>query len=129
MSLAYALSEFGATLGVGRLELPPQGHVSLQLPCGDRMTLEEVGQEVLLYQVIALPHLDAARSLALLQSSNLRRRPPHELTVQVGLRGEGADAQVVLLLRFDAQGLQASMLQAGLDLLERCRRDWLGLMN
>lgn len=129
MSLNYALAEFGAALGVGGLELPAQGHVSLQLSSGERLTLEEVDQEVLLYQVIDLPHLDAARCMALLQACNLRRRPAHEPCVQAGLRGDGADAQVVLLVRFDVQGLQASMLQAGLELLERCRRDWLGLIN
>lgn len=129
MSLSHALSEFGASLGVGRLELPAQGHVSLQLPCGDRLTLEEVGQELLLYQVIDFPHLDAARCMVLLQASNLRRRPAHEPGVQIGLRGDGADTQVVLLVRYGTQGLQVSVLQAGLDLLERCRRDWLDLMN
>lgn len=129
MSLSYALSEWAATLGVGALELPPQGHVSLQLSTGDRLTLEEAGDELLVYQVIDFPHLDGARCMALLQACNLRRRPAHEPAVQAGLRGDGADAQVVLLLRLQAHGLQASMLQAATDLLARCRRDWLALMN
>jgi len=129
MSLSYALSEFGAVLGVGAIDLPPQGSVSLQLSPGCRLTVEEVGEELLLYQTIETPHIDAARCMALLQACNLRRRAAHELCMQAGLRGEGADAQVLLLMRFDIQGLQASMLQAGLQMLEQCRRDWLGQMN
>jgi type III secretion system chaperone SycN len=129
MSLSFALSEFGALLGVGAIDLPTQGNVSLQLSPGCQLTLEEVDKELLLYQMIDVPHIDAARSMALLQACNLRRRAAHDPCVQAGLRGEGHDAQVMLLVRFDAQNVQASWLQAGLVLLDQCRRDWLGDMN
>lgn len=129
MSLSYALSEFGALLGVGVIDLPPQGSVSLQLLSGCRLTLEEADKELLFYQMIDVPHIDAARSMALLQACNMRRRPAQEPCVQAGLRGQGHDAQVMLLVRFDAQNVQASLLQGGLVLLDQCRRDWLGDMN
>lgn len=129
MSLSYALSEFGVMLGAGAVDLPAQGSVSLQLAPGRRLTLEESDEALLLYQLIDVPHIDAARCMALLQACNLRRRPAHEPCVQAGLRGQGHDAQVMLLVRFDVNNVQASMLQAGLALLDQCRLDWLGDMN
>ncbi len=127
MSLSYALSEFGAALGVGPLDLPPQGVVNLQLFPDCRLSIEEVDEDVLLYILMAVPHIDAATCLALLQACDVRRRLPHEPCVQAGLRGQGADAQLMLLLRYPAQGLQASQLQSGVALLDQCRRDWLGM--
>jgi hypothetical protein len=129
MSLSYALSEFGAALGVGPLDLPSQGAVNLQLFPDCRLSIEEVDEDVLLYILMAVPHIDAATCLALLQACDLRTRLPHEPCVQAGLRGQGADSQIMLLLRYPAQGLQASQLQSGVALLDQCRRDWLGMAH
>ncbi len=127
MGVRAALSEFGVAVGAGPIELAAQGVVNLQMGPGQRLALEEVDDDILLYLTVDVPHLDPARCLSLLQACDLHRRPAHEPCVQVGLKGQGADAQVVLLLRWPTAGLQASQLLAGLSLLEQCRRDWLGM--
>ena len=45
MSLAYALDEFGRTLGLGGLSLPPQGALHMALAGGQRrLSLEVAGR-------------------------------------------------------------------------------------
>ena len=129
MSLRYALSEWGASLGVGALDLPHQGGIHVQLTPDCRLSIEEVEDEVLVYLMVDMPHLDMARSLALLQACDVRGRPLHAPSVQAGLRGQGDQAQVMLLLRYRADGVQSSQLQSGLDMLLEHGRVWLGLAN
>ncbi len=129
MSASYALSEFGAALGLPGISLPPQGVVNIQLASGKRLSLEESGDEILIYLTVDLPHLDSARVLQLLQACDMRRRPAHEPCVQVGQIGHGADAQVLLLIRWPSGSVQASQLLGSMEIFERCQRDWLGLVN
>lgn len=129
MSASYALSEFGSALGLAGLSLPPQGVVNVQLATGKRLSLEESGDEILIHLTVDIPHLDNALVLQVLQACDLRRRPAHEPCVQVGQRGYGADAQLMLLIRWPSHSVQASQLLGSMEIFERCQRDWLGLVN
>ncbi len=129
MSAAYALSEFGASLGLGPLVLPAQGVLNMELAPGQTLSLESSGQELLMYTTLHVPHLDSARLLALLQSCDVRRRPPHEPCLQAGLRGEGADSQLSLLVRWPLEALQVSQLAQTMALFEQCKRQELGLAH
>jgi hypothetical protein len=128
LSLAYALDEFGRTLGLGGLSLPPQGALHMALAGGQRrLSLEAAGEELLLYMTVPVPHLDNAQVLQMLQECDLRRRPPHEPELQLARRGVGADAVLVLLVRWPQDRVQASGLHASVDLIERSLQQWLGL--
>lgn len=129
MGAAYALSEFGASLGLGPLVLPAQGVLNMQLAPGQTLSLESSGQELLMYTTLHVPHLDSARLLAVLQSCDVRRRAPHDPCLQVGQRGEGADTQLTLLVRWPLEALQASQLALTLALFEQCKRHELGLAH
>lgn len=128
MSLAYALEEFGRTLGLGGIELPAHGAVHMAISGGQRrLSLEASGQELLVYLTVPVPHLDNAQTLQMLQGCDVRRRPPHEPELQLARRGVGADAELVLLVRWPQDRVQASQLHASVDLMERSLQEWLGL--
>ena len=127
MSASFALDEFGRSLGVGELVLPQNGCVNIALGPQRRLSLEASGNEVLLYLSVELPHLDQAQILTMLQACDLRRRAPHEPGIQIGCRGSGADTQLLMLVRWPADRLQASQLHGSLELFERSLNEWLGL--
>ncbi len=127
MSAAYAIEEFGRTLGLGALDLPPQGAIHLAMGEQRRLSMEAAGGDLLLYMTVAVPHLDNAQVLAMLQACDLRRRPPHEPELQLARSGFGADAQLVLLVRWPMDRLQASHLHASVQLFEYSLQQWLGL--
>jgi type III secretion system chaperone SycN len=127
MSASYALSEFARGLGLPDVSLPPQGVVNMQLAEGLRLSVEESGDEILVYTTLDTPHLDSARVLAVLQACDLRRSAPNRPAVQVAQQGAGADMQLIMLIRWPEHNLQASQLHTALSIFAQCRREWLGL--
>lgn len=126
MSIAYALTEFGRALGLGALDLPSDGVINMQWGGDARLSLEEAGDDVLIYVTIPTPFFESSQVLHVLQESDVRRNPPHEPVIQVGMNGQGANVQTTLLMRWPAHNVQASQLHASVQTFERCRREWLG---
>lgn len=126
MNAAYALNELGIALGLGPLEQPVQGALNIVWNTDARLSIETSEAFVLIYAIIPTPHLDHSQQLALLQACDVRRNTPSERPIQLGMQGHGADAQLLMLMRWPSQSVQASQLLSSIMTFERNRLEWLG---
>ena len=123
MSAEVAVADFGRSLGLPELSLREGGVACLGLDSGDTLTLEALHDELLVYLVHAAPHVSTAQLLGALQACDLRRTEPGP-RLQVGLRGDGGDAHLVLLVRLIGRVLTAADIEAAVDALLGWQRRW-----
>ena len=120
MRAEYAVSEFGRAVGLESLTLQPTGQVRLGLPSGEWLSLEEHGDDLLVNLVAPSPFVPPKALLHALQACEARRSGAGP-AFQVGLMGEGSDAQLVLVTRMPAAFAGADDIRAAVD----ASIDWL----
>lgn len=123
MNITHTLREFGARHGRGDLSLPAGGSVDLLID-DMPLTLQEVGEELLMLTAFPSPFLEGQRLAAILKSCEQRAARPDEPGVQVGTRGEASDLWLISALRWPAASLSAAQLERGAQILFRFRQDW-----
>lgn len=111
---AQAVAEFGRSLGIEAMRPGEDGTVQCLFAKGDRLCLEEQGDELLIYLLREIPaHVPEVKLRALALCRPDRQWP---WPVQAGLRG--AD-QLLFLLRLPQREVSLSSLEKALDLLVR----------
>ena len=125
MSLIFALNEFGAALGLPQMSMPAMGSVSFMLEDGQTFSLEEVGDDLLMFTPVATSHVPVDHWVAVLQACDVRELAAQDPPLQLGARGMGADTTAALLLRWPVQGLVAAQLVRGLHRLQDYTHSWL----
>ena len=123
MNITHTLREFGARHGRQDLALPAGGSVDLSID-DMPLTLQEVGEEMLMLTGFPFPFLEGQRLAAILKSCEQRAARPDEPGVQVGTRGEASDLWLIAALRWSATSLSAAQLERGAQSLLRFRQDW-----
>lgn len=115
------LADFGRQLGIDGLDFGPYGVAQLQLASGSVIAVEPVrrGQddEVLVYLSRPVGHQAPQMVSVALARSHWRNGGP--LPVQVGLRGRGAEAQLLALVRVPERTFTAQALAHAVDYLGR----------
>ncbi len=119
--IADTLADFGHHLGIDGLDVGPHGVAQLQLASGGFIAVEPVrrGQEdeVLVYLARPVGHLAGQAVHAALARSHWRHGGA--LPVQVGLRGNGPDTQLLALVRLPERTFTAQALAHAVDYLGR----------
>ena len=127
LNAEQAVAEFGRQLGVDNLSLGHSGACQLTLQDGSELLVEapeEVPREALLVAlVLPVPFLNAAEMLKALQMADLRMHQPMT-SVQVGLRGTGADARLVLVVRITGLVVGADDVSRAWQTLTQWRARW-----
>ncbi len=115
------LADFGRQLGIDGLDFGPYGVAQLQLASGGCIAVEPVrrGQEdeVLVYLARPVGHQAAQAVNVALARSHWRHGGA--LPVQVGLRGNGQDTQLLALVRLPERTFTAQTLAHAVDYLGR----------
>ncbi len=111
------LRRFGHQLGIDDLQAGPAGDLLLQLEDGSQIGIEHgecLGQdEMLVYVLVPVGYQAGSRvryALARCHATSQARWSP-----QVGLRGSGPDAALLVLLRAPARGFTAPVLGDAVD--------------
>ena len=124
MNIANAVADFGRSMGLQDFCLEPQGLVSLELQPGDVLTIEQAGEDLLVYRVLAVPYVAPPLLFNALKACNARLQEGLGWQLQVGLRGTGADTALVFLYRLSGQGVSGRAIEQAIDMIERFRRGW-----
>lgn len=115
------LAEFGRRIGIDRLRLDAAGACQLRLPSGDTLALEISGDEVVIYRSHRAPWTGGKALNEALRRNNQRA---HGQPLQVGLRGSGAEACLVVAQRLPARQFTAQRLEQTWDGIGRWLDDW-----
>jgi len=113
MTFAEPVAAFGRTLGIEALTLDYRGVTQLLLDEGRALTLEATDEELLLYLAAPAPFVELPRLAAALAAANARRLDGPAL--QLGLRGTGADAMLIVLTRLAGRALSGSDIARAAD--------------
>lgn len=123
MNITHILQEFGSRNGRPDLALTSGGSVDFALD-DLPITLQEVGEELLMLSGFPWPFLDGHRLEAILKSCEQRAARPDEPGLQVGTRGEASELWLIVALRWPTDAVSASQLDRGVQRLRRFRQDW-----
>lgn len=114
------LAEFGRRIGLPGLAVDAAGSCQLQIESGDVIAIELVGDDVIVYRRHALPWPDPGMLLRALARCNLREGGT---PLQIGLRGQAAEASLVVAMRLPQRAFTAQRLEAGWDTIRRWIED------
>jgi hypothetical protein len=123
LNITHTLQEFGTRHGHPNLTLTSGGSVDLALD-DLPLTLQEVGEELLMLSGFPCPFLDGQRLVAILKSCEQRSARAEEPGLQVGTRGEASDIWLIAGLRWPVNSVSAAALERGAQSLRRFREDW-----
>ncbi len=123
MNITHTLQEFGARHGRPDLTLIAGGSVDLtvdDLP----LTLQEIGEDLLMLSGFPYPFLEGQRLVSILKSCEQRSARADEPGLQVGTRGEASDTWLIAAVRWPVATVSATDLERGALSLRRFRQDW-----
>lgn len=112
--VAQTIADFGRTIGVDGLALDDKGLAHMGLGGGGSLSLEAVGDELLVYMMRPVPPHDTEAKLRALGLCRSDR--PWKWPVQTGLRG---DDGLIFLVRLPEREVSLSNLEQALDTLTR----------
>ena len=121
MNITNAVSDFGKTMGID-LALDSEGLAAFEMEQGDILSLEESGDDLLVYRVVAVPYASTQLLLNILKACNARLQEGLGWHLQVGLRGSGADSALVFLYRLSGSRLSGRGIEQAVDMMESFRR-------
>lgn len=122
MRHAEAVAAFGRSVGFEALSLEPRGLAQLLLGEDRALTIEAVDETLLVYLTAAARFVETPRLVAALQSVNARRQDGPAL--QLGLRGNGGDATLIVLARLAGRALSGSDIGRAVDALLAWHHEW-----
>jgi type III secretion system chaperone SycN len=123
LNAEQAVCEFGRQLGIEGLTLGHSGTCQLGLPDGSELLVDAYKEALLVALVLPVPFLNAAEMLKSLQMADLRLHHAQGI-VRVGLRGNGADASLVLVARITGLMVGADDIRRAWQTLTQWRARW-----
>jgi hypothetical protein len=123
MNLSQVVLDYGQRIGRTDLALPLRGPAVVSSDEGISVLIEADEKHLLLYALVPAPYASAQDLMVMLQSSDLRRQPPHAWPVQVGGRGQGADFMLMLLVRIPERQASAQTLEHALAWLMQWKQE------
>lgn len=122
MSYAQPVTDFGHGIGVDGLALDHAGLAQLRLDAGCMLTFEATDAALLVYLTAPAPFVELPRLLTALKAVHAREHdgPP----LQLGLRGRGNDASLVVLTRLVGRHLGGSDIARAVEVLLGWHAQW-----
>ncbi len=117
MNISHAVADFGRSLGMD-CSLDAEGLLSIELANGDVLSLEQSGDDLLVYRVAAFPYISAQQSMQALKMCNTRLQEGLGWQLQVGLRGSGADSALVFLYRLSGNRVSVRGIEQAIAMIE-----------
>lgn len=110
------LAEFGRRIGLPTLAFSSNGTCQLRLESGDHLAVDVVDERVVIYRRHPLPWPPPDMLERALRLCNTRSGGQ---PVQVGLRGQGGETELVIALQLHARAFTAQGLEQCWDRLRR----------
>ncbi|MEC4720741.1 hypothetical protein RY831_16375 [Noviherbaspirillum sp. CPCC 100848] len=103
------LADFGKSLGMDGLSFSEQGMASLQFQSGSQLGVELVNEEVLVYRIQPTPFPSPELRGKVLRQADFRQGG--QFPFQVGMKGVGQEAVLVVLVRVPVRDFTLPMLE------------------
>jgi type III secretion system chaperone SycN len=117
MNINHAVADFGRSLGMD-CNLDEEGVLSIELANGDVLSLEQSGDDLLVYRLAHFPYISAAQCMQAIKLCNARLQEGLGWQLQVGLHGSGADSALVFLYRLSGSRISARGIEQAIAMIE-----------